>query len=69
MSKVSMNYEYTLVAGKGNSSARSMADEAKRKAEEFYGDVPHEVQVVVSGKPTQYYVQCVARANVEVEVV
>lgn len=61
-----MVYEYNVIAGKGNSSAGSLAQAAQEKAEAFYGELPFEVTVEVTGKTNDYYIRCQARAKIEV---
>lgn len=63
---VIMEYEYHVVAGRGNSSATSLAESAHKMAKAFYGDLDFTVHVEVRGKTNEFFVQCVARAEIEV---
>lgn len=62
-----MEYEYHVVAGRGNSSATSLAESAHKQAKGFYGDIDFTVHVEVRGKTNEFFVQCVARAEIEVD--
>lgn len=62
-----MIYEYTIIAGRGNSSAGSLAKKAHEMAAVFYGELKFEVEVHVSGKTNDYFVQCTAKSYIEVE--
>lgn len=67
MGKVSMEYEFYVLAGKGTSGFQRLADKAWEIAHEFYGDgQKFEVSVEVQGHKEEYKVRCYAKAEVEV---
>lgn len=65
--KVPVEYVYTVIAGRGNSTPQSIAEAACKMAKVFFGDSEFEVEVLVKGRSTEYTVDCVARAKMEVE--
>lgn len=66
MNEVVMEYEYNVIAGRGNSSCQSLAEQAYMVAKAFYGDQKFTVHVEVSGKREEFYVRCTARADIKV---
>lgn len=61
-----MEYSFYIRASRGQSNPKSLAKAAHDKAAEFFGDEKFEVEAGVLGKPDDFQLQCVARANVEV---
>lgn len=75
--KVTVEYQFTLIAGRGASRVKSLAEEAKDIATEYFGmgESGLTVEMTVEGKQAQkgkaldtdnMYVSCVARMEVEV---
>ena len=59
-------YEFQVLAGKGASSATSIAAEAARIAEEFFDAHAFDLLVDVSGKAGQWVLNCRAEAKIKV---
>lgn len=61
---VDMDYKFFLQAGRQGSSPKSLAQQARDKAEEFFGEIDHTIDVEVHGRPDNFTVECHARAKV-----
>jgi len=60
-------YIFHIQAGKGLSTARSLAYEAHNIAREFFGQAPFELRVEIVGRKDQWTIQAMATGQIPVE--
>lgn len=66
MAKVQVEYRYYIQAGRNGSTYKTIAEEAEKIAYDFFGEEDHEVVCSVQGRQENYTIECLARAEVEV---
>lgn len=67
MARVTVEYRYYVQAGRNGSTYQTIASEAEKIAADFFQSTRHEVICSVQGRQDNYTVECVARAEVEVD--